>query len=404
MSTNFRFGIISDPHIALPETIWDSPNRFHLVEVSIPALEFVLAELATLNLDFLLLPGDLTQHGESLNHTWLAQRLAQLPYPSYVVPGNHDVITAQGGDRTLSLPEFVQVYQEFGYTPRTAGAFSAASIHPPAAQPYYAQEVMPQVWLIGLNSIAFDAEGHQLYTGMLDAAQLRWLEKTLAELAGALVMVMVHHNVIEHLPGQAEHGMGRRYMLQNAPELRRILEAAAVPLLFTGHLHVQDVAHQAGLWEVTTGSLVSFPHPYRVMQMSQDTQGRWQLSIESGRVRSLPQWENLAELSREWMGDRSFPFMTRLLTEAPINTPPAQAATLAADLRYFWADISAGDALFDFSHFPPAIGRYLERFSATDASGNPHPIDNQTILELGKSQESDPIAPIPTPTILKPLR
>ncbi|WP_088891809.1 hypothetical protein [Leptolyngbya ohadii] len=35
MSLRFRFGIISDPHIALPHTIWDSPHRFHLVEVSI---------------------------------------------------------------------------------------------------------------------------------------------------------------------------------------------------------------------------------------------------------------------------------------------------------------------------------------------------------------------------------
>ncbi len=60
---NFRFAIISDPHIAVPQTIQHHSHRFHLVEVSILALEKVLNHLEQLNLDFLLLPGDLTQDG-----------------------------------------------------------------------------------------------------------------------------------------------------------------------------------------------------------------------------------------------------------------------------------------------------------------------------------------------------
>jgi 3',5'-cyclic AMP phosphodiesterase CpdA len=91
MDINFRFAIVSDLHIALPHTIWDHPSRFHLVEVSIPAFESVLEHLTQLDLDFLLIPGDLTQHGEPENHAWLANRLSQLPFPVYVIPGNHDV-------------------------------------------------------------------------------------------------------------------------------------------------------------------------------------------------------------------------------------------------------------------------------------------------------------------------
>ncbi|MEO0868234.1 MAG: metallophosphoesterase, partial [Cyanobacteria bacterium J06642_11] len=34
-----RFAVVSDLHIALPHTVWDSPARFHLVEVSVPAFE-----------------------------------------------------------------------------------------------------------------------------------------------------------------------------------------------------------------------------------------------------------------------------------------------------------------------------------------------------------------------------
>jgi len=41
----------------------------------------------------------------------------------------------------------------------------------------------------------------------------------LAKAQSELVLVMVHHNVVEHLPEQSRHELGRRYMLENAPEL-----------------------------------------------------------------------------------------------------------------------------------------------------------------------------------------
>ncbi|MBD1912720.1 MULTISPECIES: metallophosphoesterase [unclassified Leptolyngbya] len=366
MPLNFRFAIISDPHIALPETIWNNAHRFHLVEVSIPAFESILEELASLELDFLLLPGDLTQHGEFQNHRWLVERLSQLPYPAYVVPGNHDVITAQGSDRQVTMAQFIELYRKFGY---------GDSEHP-----YYCQEIVPGVWLIGLNSIAFDDEGNQLHSGFLDTEQLDWLSETLTQLGDVPILLMLHHNVLEHLPGQSRHGMGQRYMLSNAKELLNRLHPADVPLIFTGHLHVQDIAQAPGMYEITTGSLVSYPHPYRVLQFHQDKQERY-VQVESGRVRSLPGWENLPHQSREWMGDRSHHFMTRFLTEPPLSLSPAEAEEWVGELRYFWADISEGDAQFDFDHLPETIRKHLRRFSAVDAEGNTLLIDNHARLE-----------------------
>ena len=92
MELNFRFAVVSDLHIGLPHTIWDHPSRFHLVEVSIPALELVLEHLHQQELDFLLLPGvqliglNSNQFDESGNQlgrldeqqlVWLEQVLAQ---------------------------------------------------------------------------------------------------------------------------------------------------------------------------------------------------------------------------------------------------------------------------------------------------------------------------------------
>ena len=363
----FRFAIVSDPHVTLPHTVYDVPNRFHLVEVSIAALEAILADLATAELDFLLLPGDLTQHGERANHQWLVQRLQSLPFPVYVVPGNHDIITRAGGDRTLSLTDFPQLYQDFGYGDVT--------------RPYYCQGLLPGVRLVGLNSIAFDDAGEQLPYGWVDEAQLQWLTDTLATPWQGLTLAMIHHNLLDHLPGQHRHPLGQRYSIHNRAALLDCLQSFQVPLLFTGHLHVQDVAQQGSLWEVTTGSLVSYPHPYRVVTVT-PTAGNIQVQIESHRVQAVPDWPDLQGASLTWMRDRAIPFMTRLLTLPPFNLPAAEARRYAPQFKDFWATIAAGDGQFQYPQLPTDLQQQLHRFGAVDEQGQYRAIDNNTMLHL----------------------
>ncbi len=373
MALNFKFAIVSDLHIAVPETIGDRQSRFHLVEVSIPALETALEHLETLNLDFLLLPGDLTQDGEVANHQWLANRLAKLPFPTYVIPGNHDVpnlldtenlLSAEPRHCAIKFNDFPKYYQNHGYQN--------------TEQLYYTQEILPGVQLIALNSNTFNQDSQQI--GCLDNEQLLWLESILQKINNKLVLLTIHHNIIEHLPQQSKHPLGKRYMLDNRIALLDLLKKYGVNLIFTGHLHVQDVAEFDGIYEICTGSMVSYPHPYRVIEVTAQAQEQIELNIQSHRLKSVPGWENLAEISREYLGDRSTQFMTRLLTSPPLNLSPTEAAKYTPHLRYFWSDIAAGDGFFDFPQFPPLLRKYFQQFSAVDHHGNPNLIDNQVTL------------------------
>jgi len=366
MNLNFRFAIISDLHIALPQTIWDHPRRFHLVELSIPALESILDHLIQLDLDFLLLPGDLTQHGEQANHRWLVNRLAELPFPTYVVPGNHDVIQLEGDDRVIGLADFPHYYQKFGYCD--------------SSQLYYTCEVLSGVRLIGLNSNQFTLEGEQL--GCLDAPQLDWLRQVLADHPNDLMLVMVHHNLLEHMPGQADSELGRRYLLDNRVELLETLQAAGVQLVFTGHLHMQDIAQSGNLYDITTGSIVTYPHPYRLLHFHRSELGQSYLNIESPRVQTLPGRSDLQHSSREWMAERSLPFVAKFLSQSPLGLSPDEVETFAPDLRYFWADLVSGDAQFRFPHLPARVRQYFESFSALDEQGQAVAIDNSARLLL----------------------
>ena len=387
MKLNFKFAVVSDLHIALPHTIWDAPNRFHLVEVSIPAFEQILAQLIQDQPDFLLLPGDLVQHGERDNHQWMAKRLSRLPFPTYVVPGNHDVVRRwshtshdvsshdvsrdEASKARIALADFPKIYQLFGYSD--------------GQQLYYQQEILPGVHLIGLNSNAFDESGEQIGTGIIDDQQLAWLDVQLAALAGKFVMVMVHHNVLEHLPGQAQTRLGQRYMIRNARSLVSRLQAAKVPVAFTGHLHVQDIAQAGDFYAITTGSLVSYPHPYRLMSLTTDDDGCYQLQVQSQRVEAVPEWPTLQQTSKEWMGDRSFPFILKLLVEPPLSLSLREAKTYAPIIRDFWANVAAGDAVFDYPQLPVKVQQYFQQYDATGVEGKPQMIDNNATLTLSCS-------------------
>lgn len=360
MNLQFRFGVLSDPHIGLAQTIRDQKNRFHLVEVSIPALEQVLQQMEAAKVDFLLIPGDLTQHGEPDNHAWLSDRLAQVPFPVYVIPGNHDVPVPCRDGYSIGWSEFPGYYRGYGYGN--------------SDRLYYTCELLPGVRLIALNSNQFDREGVQI--GAVDGEQLRWLEAVLADSPAKLHLVMIHHNVIEHLPNQTLHPMGQRYMLRQAETLLQILRAGGVKLVFTGHLHVQDIAEADGIYDITTGSLVSYPHPYRIVQIQTEPCGQIQVQIESDRVKSLPDWPDLLQVSRQWMGDRSASFMTQFLTHPPLNLPLEEAQQFAPHLRDFWSTIAAGDPVFQFPHLPAIVREYLEGFSSAI------PRDNQTKILL----------------------
>lgn len=366
MALNFRFAVVSDLHIALSHTIWNHPSRFHLVEVSIPAFESVLEHLTLLNLDFLLIPGDLTQHGEPDNHSWLQKRLAQLPFPTYVIPGNHDVPVIEADNQSIAFTDFPSYYRKFGYGD--------------SEQLYYHCELLPGVRLIGLNSNTFDEQGQQI--GRLDETQLQWLQAVLAETKNELVLLMIHHNVIEHLPNQSHHPMANRYMLQNAPDLLSILQQHKVKLVFTGHLHIQDVAQANGVYDITTGSMVSYPHPYRVMEFHQNKQGDSRLQILSYRVESIPEYPRLQAYSRKWMEDRSYPFLVKLLTLPPLNLPVAKAEKLAPVLREFWANIANGDALFEYPNFPTEVSKYFQEYGAMATCGSLALVDNNISLLL----------------------
>ena len=79
---------ISDLHIG-----FDSPTAD---DANLHRLDAVLRQLEAMPLrpDLLLASGDLVEHGDEASYRLLGKRLAQCPFPSHLMLGNHDARAA----------------------------------------------------------------------------------------------------------------------------------------------------------------------------------------------------------------------------------------------------------------------------------------------------------------------
>lgn len=242
-------------------------------------LEAVLAAIKTEAADFVIISGDLTKDGEQSGHRMMAGYLSQVEASGkrvYVVPGNHDVSNGLSfkyiGERTERVPnvspdEFARIYAEFGY--------QEALNRDPASLSYVA-EPKPGLWLLALDACLYreNKENEEEHVGgRFRPETLAWMENALiqAKQAGKAVLVVMHHGILEHYEGQKK-GDGE-YVVDDYQAISRLLAAYHARVALTGHYHAQDVTLKRWpdgrfLYDIQTGSLVTYPNPYRIISIA----------------------------------------------------------------------------------------------------------------------------------------
>lgn len=285
-----EFVVFSDVHLYSPTLGMEgqaldyylSSDR-KLIKESEDILKAAVEEIEREDADIVLVPGDLTKDGERVSHELAASYFAKLEEGGkrvYVVPGNHDVKNGHAfkyeGDSVERVPnvdadEFARIYSKFGY--------DEAVYRDPDSLSYVA-EPEDGLWLLALDSCLYreNVENEEPETdGRFSPATLEWMEDMLVKAAkeDRAVIAMMHHGAVEHYTGQ-EKNYGE-YIVDDFPRISKLLAMYNVRLVFTGHYHAQDITlvrwNDAGkfLFDIETGSLVTYPCPYRVVSID-DTQ------------------------------------------------------------------------------------------------------------------------------------
>ena len=301
--------LISDIHVMSPKLLeregsaYDSYLNFDpkLLEYSGEVLESLVDEAIKRKPDLVIIPGDLTKDGELVSHQLVVSILTRLRtagIPVILVPGNHDIDNPEGyyfnGDEKRSAertsPEqFKQLYADFGYN--QAYATDPASLS-------FVCEPLEGLVLLCLDTNMYEnnlfkekgaEKDYNQTAGRIRPATLTWAldEADKARAKGKQVVLVEHHNIVQH--HDAQGSIQSEYIIEDYKSISEKMGRHGVHLAFTGHTHLQDIAayhyydalkvKNDSIVDVSTGSTISYPNPWRTIRVSNDFT-RWEIATE----------------------------------------------------------------------------------------------------------------------------
>ena len=300
-SPKTKIVVLSDPHVMAPELLvsngyaWTKymNGQRKMVDYSQALFDEMVIRLKDdIKPDLVLITGDLTKDGERLSHEYVKGKLDELRASgirTLVIPGNHDrggSIDAVVYDNILTYPAevatdewFATQYADYGY---------GESSEREATTLTYACEPVSNLVVIGIDS------GIE---GTLSAQTLSWVvdKAKAATVSGKRVIAMMHHPLIPHVTNA--ESLVPTYVVSNHDYIRNALIDAGIKVIFTGHFHTSDIAKDYNdeitkeIFDVNTGSLISYPCDYREVTISDDLM---QLSLTTGHITSLTGDDNFS--------------------------------------------------------------------------------------------------------------
>lgn len=301
--------VIADPHVLAqslvePGEAMDNmmASQRKMIDLSEPAWTALMDTALKYQPDLVLIPGDLTKDSEKASHEVVVSALKNLHnhgIRTLVIPGNHDIggkaYAYKGAERTetenLKDSEWEKQY-DWVYEQAVATDNGSHS---------YAAEPLP-----GLTVLGIDGSHDNAGTGSLSKETLDWLlsQADAAKKKGNAVLAMCHWQILEHFDMQGRLESACR--LKDADAIRDSLMHHGVHLLLTGHFHVNSISmfkDTTGLTsdsivEISTGSPVTYPCPYRWLTLSPD---RSTVSVATDYLTALEGQPELNVYSREWM-------------------------------------------------------------------------------------------------------
>ena len=300
-----KMAVLADPHVMAPEllvnkgTAWDTylEGQRKLEDYSQRLFDDMIERIKQdIRPGLVLIPGDLTKDGEQVSHQYVTGKLDELRamgIRTLVIPGNHDrgansnAVYYDGANTTpaaVATKEwFAAQYANYGYG--TGSERESTTLT-------YACEPLKGLVVIGIDSGT---------DGIVSGTTLNWVVKkaTAARESGKKVIAMMHHPLIPHFTGV--DNFVATSVVENYETVRNALADAGIRVVFTGHFHTSDIAKDWNadktkeIYDVNTGSLISYPCDYREVTLSADLS---EISITTGHSTAIA-----AETAKERLRD-----------------------------------------------------------------------------------------------------
>lgn len=229
--------------------------------------------------DILIISGDLTNNGERQSHLDMARHLAVMESSTgtrvYVIPGNHDLLNPWAREfkgarayRTESITpkDFQSIYEPFGYNEAISRDSKSLS---------YLAAPSDKLWLLMLDTSQYrnnKALRHPQLEGRVTSSTLKWIDKCgkLAAKSGARIVAVMHHSLVDH-----NEFIEKGFTLNDNQKLIHVLQRNHVPVVFSGHIHIQNIS-SAGqdsgvIYDISNNALSVYPHQFGILNYSEAT-------------------------------------------------------------------------------------------------------------------------------------
>ncbi len=280
-SSKPSFWVLSDPHFIAP-SLHDNQSAFNQIIKTAAgkdltdqpvALHALVQTALKKRPTAVIITGDITFNCELASAKSLTQRLQPLRQAGIavlIIPGNHDINDGwarqfsgkqQKATTQISPSAWRQIFAD-DY--QAACAVDNDSLS-------YAVNLNKRYRLLMLDDNTYSTQpttDAPNTGGKLKQSTLLWIEEQLhsAKAAGQQTLVFTHHNLYAH--SQMKEG----WVLDNAATLRRLLNRYHVPVLFSGHIHAQDIsadpAKKCATTEIVSGSFSMTPASYGVVTLT----------------------------------------------------------------------------------------------------------------------------------------
>ena len=263
-----------------------------MTSISKAIIKQFLREVEASDAQFVLLCGDLVNDGTVSQHRDMVKLLndfeKQTGKPVFVINGNHDF------NAGIAVQTFKDLYAAQGYDEALTVDDETCS------------------YTVDLNSryrlMALDTCNHKDGNDGVTAKLLAWADEQVlqAKKDGKQLIVMQHHNFLEHIPMQSK--------LMSSSVLRPVLDMKThylnwnVRYVFSGHTHIHDMMAYTDpvgrrVYEIATASLSAYPCVYRTCTLSGDGMDVKTVRMQGVNTADLPRSGYTEELLAELTGD-----------------------------------------------------------------------------------------------------
>lgn len=268
------FAVASDLHYNVPEEeltqtndheiFWYANRRASLDNESGLIIDEFLRQCAEdESVQYVLIPGDLADNGRTVwkEHYDVAEKLKKFEDETgksvFVVPGNHDMGAA---DIDFKIADFKEVYADFGYNEALTVLDDSAS---------YTADLGDSYRLIALDS---NDPSKSTEDGM-SIKKVMWVldEAKKAKEEGRYPVLMMHHNLLDHLPMQRI--ISRNFIVRFHYTTATLFADAGIKLVFTGHEHCSDATSYTTpmgnkIYDFANTALTMYPLQYKVFYVN----------------------------------------------------------------------------------------------------------------------------------------